>query len=389
MDVLKNKYIAKRHWEFQDAALSKTNEMVKRYNDVIDLSIGDPDYPADKECIDKMYEDALAGHTRYTEFLGDEDLRNETIKQYKEEHGLTFDKDEIIITSGGTHAMYLVMEALLDEGDEVIAIAPYYIYYQPQIELPRGKLVVYNTNSEDNFDVNLDEFEKHITSRTKAVIINSPNNPSGKVYSQENIEGIIKLAEKYDFLVIADDIYGALNYTDNRKAICSYEKRPERIITIYSYSKDYSMTGLRLGHVIAQKDLIATMRQVNESVNFTISSMSQRLGIYAIRRRKEIQKGLYDEYYKRVMYTYERIEKLNNMTCTKPEGTFYVFANIKATGINSMDIWEKILDEAHVLVLPGSGFGDAGEGFIRIACTVGIDTLKEAFDRLEKMDIFQ
>lgn len=386
---MKNKYIAKRHWEFEEAPLSKTNEMVKRYNDIIDLSIGDPDYPADKECIRLMYEDALAGHTRYTEFLGDEDLRNETIKQYKEDYGFNFAKDEIIITSGGTHAMYLVMESLLDEGDEVIAIAPYYIYYQPQIELPRGKLVVYNTRSEDNFDVDLEEFEKHITSRTKVVIINSPNNPSGKVYSQENIKGILQMAEKYDFLVIADDIYGALNYTDNKKAICSYEDSPKRIITIYSYSKDYSITGLRLGHIIADKELIATMRNVNEAVNFTVNSMAQRFGIHAIRRRKEIQKGLYEEYHKRAMYVYDRISKMKNITCNKPEGTFYVFANIKATGINSMDIWEKILDDAHVLVLPGSGFGAAGEGFIRIACTVGVDVLEKAFDRMEKMDIFR
>lgn len=386
---MKSPYLAKRHWEFEEAALSKTNEMVKRYDDVIDLSIGDPDYPADNRILEAIYQAGKEGYTRYTEFLGDEDLRRATIKMYEEDYGFSFDMDEILITAGGTHAMYLTMEALLDEGDEVIAIAPYYIYYQPQIELPRGRLVVYNTRSEDNFDVDLEEFEKHITSRTKAVIINSPNNPSGKVYSQENIQGILEMAEKHDFLVIADDIYGALNYTDNKKAICSYEKSPDRVITLYSYSKDYSMTGLRLGHVIAQKDIIAAMRRVNEAVAFTINAQAQRGGICAIENRKDIQKGLYDEYYKRVMYIYERIQKMNNITCTKPEGTFYVFANIKDTGIKSMDIWEKILDEAHVLVLPGSGFGDAGEGFIRLACTVGIDTLKEAFDRMEKMEIFK
>ena len=385
---MKNPYIAKRHWEFEEASLSKTNEMVKRYDDVIDLSIGDPDYPASKGLIEAMYQAGLQGHTRYTEFLGDEDLRRATMKQYKEDYGFSFKEDEIIITAGGTHAMYLTMEALLDDGDEVIAIAPYYVYYQPQIEMPHGKLVVYNTKSEDNFDVDLAELEKHITSRTKAIIVNSPCNPSGKVYSEENIKGILALAEKYDFLVIADDIYGALNYTDNKKPICSYEDTPNRVITIYSYSKDYSMTGLRLGHVIAQKDLIATMRRVNEAVAFTVNSMAQRGGIYAIEHRKEIQKGLYEEYYKREQYIYERVQKIHNMKCNKPEGTFYVFVNIKDTGYTSEEMWEKMLDEAHVLVLPGSGFGEAGEGFIRIAATVGIDTLKESFDRIEKMDCF-
>lgn len=387
---MKNKYIAKKHWNFVVPPLSKTNEMVKKYDDVIDLSIGDPDYPANKECIKLMYEDVIANnHTRYTEFLGDEDLRNETIKWYKEDYDFSFSEDEIIITAGGTHAMYLVMESLLDDGDEVIAIAPYYLYYRPQIELPKGKLVVYNAKSENNFDINVDELEKLVSNRTKAIIINSPNNPSGKVYSQENILSIINLAEKYDFLVIADDIYSALNYTDNKKAICSYEKKPNRIITIYSYSKDFSMTGLRLGHIIADKELITCFRNVNESVNFTISSMSQRLGIYAIRKRKEIQAGIYNEYRNRIFYVYERIQNMNNISCTNPEGTFYLFANIKKTGLSSMEIWHKILDEAHVLVLPGSGFGEAGEGYIRIACTVGIDVLKEAFNRLEKMDIFK
>lgn len=386
---MKHPYLAKRHWEFKEQSLSLTNEMVKRYDDVIDLSIGDPDYPADKRIIEAMYQGGLQGYTRYTEFLGDEDLRQATIDMYKEDYGYTFEKDEILITAGGTHAMYLLMEAILDEGDEVIAIAPYYIYYQPQIELVKGKIVVYNTRPEDNFDVDVNELEKCITSRTKAIIVNSPCNPSGKVYSEENIKAILNLAEKYDFLVIADDIYGALNYTDNKKPICAYEGKPGRVVTLYSYSKDYSMTGLRLGHVIAEKEMIAAMRRINEAVAFTINSMAQRGGIAAIKNRKEIQAGLYEEYYKREMYIYERIQKMKNISCNKPEGTFYIFANIKDTGLSSMEIWDKILDEAHVLVLPGSGFGDAGEGFIRIAATVGIDTLEEAFNRMEGMDIFK
>ena len=249
--------------------------------------------------------------------------------------------------------------------------------------------MVYNTRSEDNFDVDLNELEKHITSRTKAIIVNSPCNPSGKVYSKENIRGILDLAEKYDFLVIADDIYGALNFTDNKTPICAYEEHPQRVITIYSYSKDYSMTGLRLGHIIADKELIATMRRVNEAVAFTVNSMVQRSGIYAIEHRKEIQAGLYKEYYERGKYIYERAGSIKNMRCNKPEGTFYVFVNIKDTGLTSEEIWERILDEAHVLVLPGSGFGEAGEGFIRIAATVSIETLKEAFDRIEKMSVFK
>lgn len=386
---MKHKYIAKRYWNFKIPPLSKTNDMVKRYNDVIDLSIGDPDYPSDKIIIEEMYKDALAGHTRYTEFLGDGELREEICKWYKEDYGCDYTKDNIMITSGGTHAMYLLMESILDEGDEVIVIAPYYIYYEPQIKLAKGNLVVYDTLNEDNFEIDLIKFEQCISYRTKAVIINSPNNPTGRVYKEETIKGLIKLADKYDFIIIADDIYGALNYTDRRMPICSYDCHNPRIVTIYSFSKDFSMTGFRLGYIIGEKNIIECIRNINEAVNFTINAMAQRAGIYAIRRRKEIQKGIYEEYRKRVFYAYERIQKIKNMKCSLPEGTFYLFADIRDTGFTSEEIWEKMLDDAHVLVLPGSGFGKAGEGYIRIACTSGVQRLKEAFDRIETMDIFK
>lgn len=386
---MKHKYIAKRYWNIKIPSLSKTNEMVKKYEDVIDLSIGDPDCPTDKYVIDKMCEDALLGHTKYTEFLGDEELRNEVCKVYKEDYGCDYTNENIIITSGGTHALYLLLESILDEGDEVILLSPYYVYYEPQIKLAKGKIVVCNTSKEEDFEINLKEIKKHITSRTKAIIVNSPNNPTGKVYLEENIKGLIELADEHDFLIIADDIYGALNYTERKKPIGAYDSDNPRIVTIYSFSKDYSMTGFRLGYIVAEKSLIECIRNVNEAVNFTVNSMAQRAGIYALRRRGEIQKKLYDEYKKRVFYIYERIKKIKNMECNIPEGTFYLFVDIRKTGLTSEDIWNKILDEAHVLVLPGNGFGDIGEGYIRIACTSNVNILEKAFDRIEKMEIFK
>lgn len=386
---MKHNFIAKRYWDFKIPALSKTNEMVKRYDDVINLSIGDPDLPCDKEIIDEMYKDTLAGHTKYTEFLGDGELREEVCKMYKEDYGCDYDIDNVMITSGGTHAMYLIMESILDEDDEVIVISPFYIYYEPQVKLPRGKMVVYNTSKEDNFEINLESLEKIITSRTKAIVVNSPNNPTGRVYYEESIKGLIDLADKHDFLIIADDIYGALNYTDRKNPICSYDCHNPRIITIYSFSKDYSMTGFRLGYIIAEKKLIECIRNINEAVNFTINSMAQRAGIHALKRRKEIQGKLYEEYKKRVFYVYERIKNLKNIKCNLPEGTFYLFVDISETGLTSEEMWEKMLDEAHVLVLPGSGFGPAGEGFIRIACTSGVEVLEQAFDRIGEMSIFK
>ncbi|NLW23511.1 MAG: aminotransferase class I/II-fold pyridoxal phosphate-dependent enzyme [Tissierellia bacterium] len=386
---MKHKYLAKRYWEVKLPPLSKTNEMAKRYPDVIDLSVGDPDYPVDKKVIDDMYKDALAGHTKYTAFLGDEEFREEICKWYRDDFGCNYGIENVMVTAGGTHAMYLVMESILDEGDEIIVISPYYTYYEPQILLPRGRVVVYDTLAEDNFEIDLERFEKKISSRTKAVIVNSPNNPTGRVYKEETIKGLIELANKYDFLIIADDIYRTFNYTDRQKPICAFDPDNPRILTVYSFSKDFAMTGFRLGYIIGEKSIIECIRNVNEAVNFTINAMAQRAGIYAIRRRKEIQKEIHEEYRKRVFYAYERIQNFKNIKCSKPEGTFYLFADIRDTGLSSEEIWEKILDDAHVLVLPGIGFGQAGEGYIRIACTSDVEVLKEAFDRMEGVDIFK
>ncbi len=386
---MKNEYLAKRYWDFKIPPLSKTNEMVKRHNNVIDLSLGDLDYPTDKSVIENMCNDALAGHTCYTEFLGDYELREEICKQYKKDYKCNYSTENIMVTSGGTHAMYLLMESILDEGDEVIVIAPFYTYYEPQIKMARGKMVIYNTLKEKDFEINLKDLERFLTSRTKAIIINTPNNPTGRVYHAGTIRALIHLANKHGFLIIADEIYGVHNYTDRNSPICSYDYRNPRIITIYSFSKDYSMTGFRLGYIIGEKSIIECIRNVNEAVNFTVNSMAQRAGIYAIRRRKEIQNKIWEEYKNRVFYAYNRIQKLKNIESNFPEGTFYLFPSISKTGYTSEEIWEKVLDEAHVLVLPGSGFGEAGEGHIRLACTVNKKILKEAFDRIEKMNIFR
>lgn len=386
---MKHKYMARRYWNVKIPTLNKIDKLSKRYDDIINLSVGDIDYPCDRGIIEAMHQAGLEGHTKYTDFLGDEDLRKEICNKYNRQYNSEFAPNNVIISSGGTHAMYLVLESILDEGDEVIVISPYYMYYKQQIELAKGKLIVYNTLSENEFEINLKELEGLITPRTKAIIVNSPNNPTGKVYCKETINGIINLINKHDFLLIADDIYESFNYTDKVNPICSHDWDNPKIITVYSFSKDYSMTGFRLGYVIGEKSLIECMTNVNGVVSFTINAMTQRAGIYALQNRDRIQKGLYEEYRKRVFYTYERVNRINNMKCSLPEGTFYLFVDVSETGYSSEKVSEMILEEAHVLVLPGDDFGQSGKGHIRIACSASIAQLGQAFDRIGKMDIFK
>ena len=383
-----HRFISKRYWADQSTQMGKVDELSKGFEDLINLSLGDPDIITHSLIIDKSYKDALAGHTKYTDFRGDPELRAEILKMYRVDWNLVLNDSEIMVVASGCLAMYLVLEAILDDGDEVIIHAPYFTPYLQQIELARGVPVVLDTIEEESFQINLERLERLITERTKAIIINTPNNPSGACFSRDTMEQVSELAIKHDLIIIADDIYGSYSFSEPFIPMITIDNVRDRTITINSFSKDYAMTGWRIGHVIAPDYIIQTIQQINENVVFTAPSISQRAAIHALRNRHMIQPGLVAEYRKRVLYAAERINSIPNMSVLTPKGTFYLFVNIKKTGLTSTQASEAILRDAHVLTIPGIAFGDCGEGYVRIACTVGVETLKEAFDRIAKMQIF-
>jgi len=369
--------------------MGQVDELVKNFDDVINLSLGDPDLITHDIIIDNSMRDAKLGHTKYTDFRGDPELREEIIKFYKEEYNLPVDDEAIFVTTSGCLGMYLALEAILDDGDEVILQAPYFTPYPQQVELARGVPVPLNTYEDEDFQVNVARLENLITERTKAIIINSPSNPTGNTLSIKTMEGIRDIAVKYDLIVISDDIYTSFSFNERFVPIASIDGMKERTIIINSFSKNFSMTGWRIGNIIAPDYIIKTIQQINENVVFTAPSISQRGAIYALRNREVIQPDIIKEYKDRVTYAANRINSIPNMSVLKPKGTFYLFVNIKKTGLNSVEASDIILKEAHVLTIPGVAFGDCGEGYVRIACTVGVEKLKEAFDRIEKMNIFQ
>ena len=246
------------------------------------------------------------------------------------------------------------------------------------------------TYEEDEFQINADRLESLITERTKALVINTPNNPTGSCLHFDTMKKIAALAEKYDLIVIADDIYTDYSYENPFIPFASLPGMWERTITLNSFSKGFNMTGWRVGQIIAPEYLIDVFKDVNENICFTTPSISQRGAIYALEHRHELQPTLIEEYRTRVYYAAERINKISGMhVLYPPKGTFYLFPSIKETGKNSEEVADLMLREAHVLVLPGNAFGTCGEGYIRIACTVSLEKLKEAFDRIEKMEIFR
>ncbi len=386
---MKNKYIAKRHWIEEESAMGAVNAKAKQYNDVINLSLGDPDLLTDKGVIEQAFQDTLAGHTKYTEFRGDPELRAEICKFYKNEYDMDVDDEEIIITAAGTIAMYLVMETILDPGDEVILQAPYFTPYPNQVKLAGGVPVELPTYEEEDFQINMERMESLITDRTKALVINTPSNPSGSCLSVETMQQIAEIAEKYDLLVVCDDIYTAFSYQNPFVPFASLPGMRKRSLVINTVSKNFTMTGWRVGNIIAPKEFIKVMADINMGVAFTVSAPGQRAALAAYRTYKDFQPAMVAEYKKRVFYAAERINALSNMhVLYPPKGAFYLFINIKDTGLTSAEVAERILDEAHVLTLPGNAFGNCGEGFLRIACTCGCEELGEAFDRIGKMDLF-
>lgn len=385
---MKHKYLSKRYWNNISTPMGESSCLLSKYNDTINFSLGDPDITTDARIIKAAFEDALNGHTHYTDFFGDMKLREAICSYYRDKYNYNTGVDECMITTSGCHAMWLALEAILDDGDEVIIHEPYFTPYPQQIMLARGIPVTLETYEQEEFQVRPERLEQLITNRTKAVIINTPNNPTGTCFSRQTLESIAETVVKHDLIVIADDIYTLFSYAEPFMPITTIDGMHDRTITIGSFSKEYAMTGWRIGYILAPDFIIKTVKDINENNVFTAPSISQRAALHALELREEIQPGIVEEYRKRIFYAYNRIKGIKNMSVLYPKGSIYLFINIKETGLSSEEVAQRLLEEAHILVLPGNAFGRCGEGYIRIAMTVGIDKMEEAFNRIEKMSLF-
>jgi aspartate/methionine/tyrosine aminotransferase len=385
---LKHRYLARKFWNHQPTALARVFERAASTKNLINLSLGDPDFHTDHRVIEGAMKDALEGWTHYTDSLGILELRQAIAGGYSA-FGLHYEPDEILVTVGACHGTYLALEAILDAGDEIIVPSPHFTPYPGQIELAQGVPVFLPVREVNGFQVDPAELEKAVSNRTKAIILNTPNNPTGACYSRETIEKIGEVAIRHDILILADEVYGSLTYQDDFKPIASMPGLKNRTITLGSFSKDYTMTGWRIGYAAGFPELIQCMRDINEGICFSAPAVSQRAALHALKLKDELQAVLKEAYHNRMKAAYERIENIPGLSVMPPQGSFYLFVNISQTGLSSEEVMQRILDETGVLVLPGSAFGQAGEGYIRIACTVTKEVLEEAFDRIAAMSLFQ
>lgn len=381
---MSKKFLSERYKKSISTPMGEVVELAKKYSDIIDLSLGDPDFVTEDIIIDNAYLDTKNGCTGYADSTGDPELIDEITKFYNSNFDYNVKNGEVMSVVGACHGMYLALESIIDDGDEVIIAEPYFTPYYNQIKLVRGVPVVIQAKEENNFKIKAEDIEAAITDKTKAIIINSPNNPTGACLSKSDLEKISKVVIKNDIVVIADEVYGGFSYIDEFFPIASIEGMKERTITLGSFSKDYAMTGWRIGYVIAEKYIIDCIRDINEGICFSAPSMSQRAAIYGIRNREKILAPMAEEYKRRVEYAYARINKIPELSVIKPQGSFYLFMNIKGTGMKSIEYSKHLLEKSKVLVIPGIAFGDNCDDYVRIACTVGVLELEEAFNRIEK-----
>ncbi len=385
---MKNRFISKKYWMDTENVFGTIGEKIAKLDDCINLSIGDPDITTDPRITESAFKDALEGHTKYTHIRGQVELRDEIRKFYKDEYDLDIADEEIMVLTSGLFGMYVTLQAVLDEGDEVLVQTPCFSSYFMQVKMAGGVPVQVPTYEEEDFQLNFERLEEYITPKTKVIIINSPSNPTGNCLSASTMEEIAKIAVKHDLLVIQDDIYTAFSFQEKFMPIIAIPGMRERTVIVNSFSKNFLMTGWRIGNIIAPEFLIKTVAEMNEAIVFSAPSVSQRAALFALKNRKDIQPHIVKEYRERMEYAAKRINEIPWMRVIEPpKGSFYLFINVKSLGMSSKDVCDMILEKAHVLFLPGNLFGDCGEGYIRLACTAGIDKLKEAFDRIEKINI--
>lgn len=373
--------IAERFLQPEENLLMEIATLAKKTPNLIDLSIGDPDLITDATIIEAAFADVKVGHTKYTASDGSADFIQTVVDFYQKQYQLTFSPSQVRGTVGALHGMYLALAAIIDPGDEVIIHEPYFSPYKQQVELVGGVPVFIPTFEKDGFQIDVEVLKSAITEKTRAIIINSPNNPTGAVFSPETFEKIAAVAIDHDLLVLSDEVYEAFCFDDTFVPMAAFA--PENTITFSSFSKAFAMTGWRIGYMIAPESINLTAKLINEAIAYSAPTPSQRAGIYALNHYDTLVPQVVAVFKERLTYIEQRVAEIPFLSLSPVKGSMYAFINIEQTGLDSVSFVEKLLKETSVLMIPGKAFGETtGDGYVRLAATQSLDLLKEAFDRI-------
>ena len=358
--------------------------LAKTVDDVVDFTLGDPDVQPHQAIKDAACRAIQQGKTRYSQNAGLLELRQTISEYYKRTENLSYDPvKEIMVSVGAMEGLYLAFLSLLNEGDEVVIPAPYYVNYVQMVQLCHAKPVIVDNPDAEPLSFNVEDVEKAITDKTKAIVINTPSNPSGKIIPQDKIQALAEIAIRHNLIVISDEVYKCLIYGDVQyKSIVNIEGMRERTILINSLSKEFCMTGYRLGYILGPEEVIAAMTKIQENVAACAPLPSQYAGIEALSGKEDYSKNMVDIFTKRMNVLYDGLKDLPKIKCFRPEATFYMMVDISETGMTSIEFAHALLKSNRVAVVPGIGYGKSCDKYIRIAFTIEEDKIIEGTKRI-------
>lgn len=364
------------------SGIRKFFDIAAEMDDVISLGVGEPDFDTPWHIRDEGIYSLEKGRTFYTSNSGLMELRTEINNYIKRTQGISYDvKKEIIITVGGSEAIDIALRAMVDPGDEVLIPQPSYVSYEPCAILADAKPVIIELKAENEFRLTPQELRDAITDKTKILILPFPNNPTGAIMERKDLEAIAEVVIEHDLFVISDEIYSALTYKDKHVSIAALPGMQERTILINGFSKAYAMTGWRLGYACGPKEIMSQMVKIHQFAIMCAPTTSQYAAIEALKNGDEDVEIMKDSYNQRRRFLMNAFKEMG-LDCFEPYGAFYVFPCIKEFGMTADDFCMALLKEEKVAVVPGTAFGDSGEGFVRISYAYSIEKLKVAMEKI-------
>lgn len=375
---------AKAALDMRPSGIRKFFALASEIPDCISLGVGEPDFQTPWSIRESAIHSLEIGRTKYTSNAGLLPLRTEITNFMARKYDLHYDPDQVLVTVGGSEAIDLAIRMLVEPGDEVIIPEPCYVSYEPITTLTGGVPVHIQCTEENQFRLTPEQLQNALTEKTKLLVLSYPNNPTGAVLRHEDLVGIAEVLKDTNVIVLSDEIYAELVYGDEKyESIASIQGMKERTIVVNGFSKSFSMTGWRLGYAVGPQKLIDTMTKIHQSCIMCSPTTSQYAGITALKECDEDIKNMREEYDFRRKYCVRKLNEMGLHTF-EPRGAFYVFPNITSSGLNSDDFCMQLLKKKNVAIVPGTAFGNSGEGFARISYAYSLEHLQTALGRIEE-----
>lgn len=375
--------LSKMVTEMEPSGIRRFFDVANTMDNVISLGVGEPDFDTPWHIREEGIYSLEKGRTFYTSNAGLLELRQEAARYLQRRFGLSYDADEVIITVGGSEAIDIGFRAMLDPGDEVIIPEPCFVSYLPCVKMAGGVPVRLPLEEKDQFKLTREKLLSAITEKTKVVVLPFPNNPTGAIMTKEELQIVADIIKEKDLFVMSDEIYSELSYQGDHVSIASIPGMRERTIVINGFSKSYAMTGWRLGYAVAPKEIIRQMVKIHQYVIMSAPTTSQYAAIEALRNGDGDVARMRESYDERRRFLMKELRDMG-IPCFEPMGAFYVFPNIHRFGMTSEEFATRLLQEQRVAVVPGSAFGECGEGFLRISYAYSIEDLKKALVKIQK-----